>query len=385
VTRIEEMAEKYNIQKVADRAEKLGNACPVARVNPDFSPYEIAVLALSGTDRLLESRLIWECLACGMCKIASDGEVDMSCFIRDIREEARGRGFSGTQTHGGMLILAQELAAGYAGIENSVTGKKRNKWLTDDLKVESEKGEYLFWAGGAPIFDAAVPELEPRTTDSVRASILLLNKLGIRPVLLENEQFSGHDLLWSGDTGGFMRLAERNLKAIEKSEARVVLVGSPEDYYTIARSYPERFGALDFQVHHITEFIARRLDGFAFRELKKRVTYHDPCRLGRGMGVYDAPREILRAIPGVEFVEMPTSREHAACCGTSCWINCTGFSKLMQVNRLREAASVGAELLVSACWECIIHFKCAIRQKSWKQVYIDIEDLVTLTSSLLRM
>jgi Fe-S oxidoreductase len=137
-------------------------------------------------------------------------------------------------------------------------------------------------------------------------------------------------------------------------------------------------------VLHITEIIAENLNKLEFHELKKRVTYHDPCRLGRGMGVYDPPREILRAIPRIELVEMQTSREYASCCGTSCWVNCNRYSKLMQVNRLREAANVGAELLVSSCWECTIHFKCALSPRAWKQVFIPVEDQLTLIASLLK-
>jgi heterodisulfide reductase subunit D len=308
----------------------------------------------------------------------------MSYFIRSTREKAAKKGFFPTETHGGMLITAQRLNANPVGIEISIKKPKRNSWLGEDLDVESKTGKYLFWAGGAAFFDVAIPELEPKTTLSARAAVRLLNKVGIKPVVLENERFSGHDLLWTGDIEGFKRLAEQNLEAINKSKAEIIIVSSPEDYYTFAKSYSEYFGNLDFEVLHITEIIAVRLNRLKLHEFRKKVTYHDPCRLGRGMGVYDPPREILRAIPGVELVEMPTSREYSSCCGTSCWINCTRFSKLMQVNRLREAVSVGAELLVSACWECTLHFKCAIRPKSWKQVFIDVEDLLTLVSSLLR-
>jgi Fe-S oxidoreductase len=120
-----------------------------------------------------------------------------------------------------------------------------------------------------------------------------------------------------------------------------------------------------------------------FSESGKRVTYHDPCRLGRGMKVYDAPREILRAIPGLELVEMKNKRELSSCCGTSCWINCGGYSKLMQVNRLKEAAASGAEALVTTCWECAIHFRCTLRPEAWQQTSMEVEDLTVLAVSLL--
>ncbi|UCB46043.1 MAG: (Fe-S)-binding protein [Spirochaetota bacterium] len=377
-----ELAEKYNIHKVDEHAARLSEVCPVARVNPDFSPSQIAMLASGKPDKLLASQLIWECLACGLCKITAD--VNMSYFIRDSREKASKEGYFPTHTHGGMFISAQRLSTNPERFKKSYGKPRRNNWLEEDLKVESETGKYLFWAGGASFFDAAMPELELKITNSARFAVRLLNTLGIKPVVLENERFSGHDLLWTGDREGFKQLAEQNIKAITKSKARVVVSASPEDYYTLSKSYPEFFGDLDFKVLHITEILAQKLDRLKFYELKKRVTYHDSCRLGRGMGVYDPPRAILRAIPGIELVEMPTTREDASCCGTSCWIQCSRYSKMMQVNRLREATGVGAELLVSACWECTIHLRCAVNPKSWKQVFVPIEDLITLLSSLLR-
>jgi Fe-S oxidoreductase len=100
------------------------------------------------------------------------------------------------------------------------------------------------------------------------------------------------------------------------------------------------------------------------------------------MDVYDAPRDILRAIPGLELVEMKNTREFSACCGTSCWTNCNRYSKLMQINRLREAADVGAETVVTTCWECAIHFQCATRPEAWRQVAMDVKDLIVLAESL---
>jgi len=114
------------------------------------------------------------------------------------------------------------------------------------------------------------------------------------------------------------------------------------------------------------------------------VSYHDPCRLGRGLGVYDAPREVLRAVPGLELVEMEHSRESARCCGTSCWINCSGYSKLMQVKRLQEAEQAGVESLVTTCWQCALHLRCATRAEAWLQVQTDIRDWAVLLAGLLR-
>ncbi len=375
---IDKLVEQYNILDVGEHAEKLNETCPVAGVNLEFSPEKIAMLAKKDPGALVESPLIWECLACGLCRQVTEQRVDMSLFIRNVREQASNSGFHGTETHGGMLITTQRLSA------FTSANPRRTGWINEALKVESGKGKYLYWVGGAPFFDAVMPELKPAALDSARAAILLLNKLGVRPVVLENERFSGHDLLWTGDTKGFRSLADQNMLAIKNSGAKVLIVSSPEDYYTLAKSYAEYSGGLDCEICHITEFVANHLSELKFSEYRQRVTYHDPCRLGRGMGVYDAPREILRAIPGVELVEMKNTRDYSSCCGTSCWTNCNRYSKLIQINRLREAASVGAEALVTTCWECAIHFNCATRPEAWRQVFMDVSDLTVLAASLLQ-
>jgi len=370
------LVEKYNIYNGKMAVQRLNESCPVAMVTPGFSPERIIDLSKNDPGALLKSTLIWECLACGLCRQLTDGKVDMSRFIREVRIHAAAGGYFGTETHGGLLMSVQRINA------TSALHPKRTDWITKPLRVVHGKGKYLYWVGGAPFFSAVMPELGSAALDSARAAILLLNHLGVKPVVLEDERFSGHDLLWTGNKEGFLALARKNLKAIMGSGADVVIVSSPEDYYTLGRSYREYCGDFDFEVCHITEFIAKHLDRLKFREWKKRVTYHDPCRLGRGMGIYDAPREILMAIPGIELVEMKNTRELSLCCGTSCWINCNRYSKMMQVNRLHEAAATGAEILITTCWECAIHFYCAIRPEAWRQVSMDIKDLVTMAASL---
>jgi heterodisulfide reductase subunit D len=377
VSRVGELAAQYGIDAARREAGVLKTACPVARVNEEFSPEKIAVLASGDPEGLLRSPAIWECLACGLCREVTAGAVDMSRFVRELRSLAAEAGSPGSETHGGLLMAAQRLDS------TGAFAPKRAAWITDSLQVSLGKGEYLYWAGGAPFFAAALPDLQPTAVESARAALRLLNHLGIRPVVLGGERFSGHDLLWTGNVEAFRRLAERNLQAIRESGARKLIVSSPEDYYTLAVSYRECFGGLGFEVRHISELLAENLSRLRLKEWKAVVSYHDPCRLGRGMGVYDPPRELLRAIPGVQLVEMEHARELSLCCGTSCWTGCNRYSKLMQASRLQEAAATGAAILVTSCWECALHFRCAMRSSAWQQARVRVADLVALVGALL--
>jgi len=101
------------------------------------------------------------------------------------------------------------------------------------------------------------------------------------------------------------------------------------------------------------------------------------------MGVYEQPRQVIRAL-GLEIVEMEHSGKNALCCGTSCWTNCGAINKQIQVDRLREARATGAELLITACAKCQIHFKCAMDDVgAGEETGIEIKDLVTLVDEAL--
>ena len=131
---------------------------------------------------------------------------------------------------------------------------------------------------------------------------------------------------------------------------------------TFKDAYPKHLGELPFEVIHITEFLARKLPAseISFQpSTNGAITYQDPCRLGRKAGIYEAPRELLKQIPGTRLTEMARNRENALCCGTSAWMECSGCSKTMQSERLEEAAQTGATTLITACPKCQIHLTCA--------------------------
>ena len=381
------LAGEHGLAAVLDEGERVNGLCPVAAVNPEFTPERIAHLAVHDGAGLLESPLIWDCLACGLCRQATGGRADMSGFVREVRREALRLGQAGLETHAGLLLAAQRIEAAGGSQADRRSWIERFPELEVELEVEpgvaQGRSDTVYWVGAAPFLAAAFPSFRPTALDSARAAIRLLNRLGIRPLVLARERSSGHDLLWTGDREAFERLAAANLQALRESGATTVVVSSPEDCYTLKVSYAELPGRQPLEIRHLSEVVAERVSELRFREWPHRVSYHDPCRLGRGLGVYEAPRAVLEAIPGLELVEMERSRELAPCCGTSCWIQCTRYSKAMQRRRLEEAAAAGAEALVTTCWECALHFRCATRPEAWQQVRMEVRDWAVLVAGRL--
>jgi Fe-S oxidoreductase len=330
-------------------------------------------------DELTYNRDLYSCLTCYACSAKCPGDVDFPLFIQKARSVASKVGQQGDCAHSGVLQAMARL------MSNPKMNQNRLEWLTDDLKV-AEKGEVMFFVGCAPYFEHAF-DFDTGAIDVARASVSVLNGIGIEPVLLPDEKCCGHDLLWTGDIETFKQLAEHNAAVIKEAGIKKIVFSCPEGYRTFKEDYP-KYVEMDCQLQHISECLADAIaEGKAnLAEVNKKVTYHDPCRLGRHLGVYDAPRNTLGAIPGVELLEMEHNRENSLCCGTSAFVNCDACSRQMRIDRLLEAKATGAEVLVTSCPKCQTHFRCAMTTKAEEkgpEVEIEVVDLVNFVAGVL--
>jgi Fe-S oxidoreductase len=255
-------------------------------------------------------------------------------------------------------------------------------WLDGDLKVDQES-DTIYFPGCLPYYDAAFGDLEFEGLDIARSAVRVLNKLGIHPRILENERCCGHDQYWQGDMETFQSLAALNLEIIQKTEAKRIITTCPECAYTLGRTYPEEIGDLGMEVFHISEILAGQLPN-STKGNKERVTFQDPCRLGRFTGIYQEPRDLITGI-GYDLVEMDHNRSTSICCGTSCWSTCGQTNKKVQSDRLEEAESTGAEILVTACVKCQIHLRCAqLGPGNGESSQLPIRDLTTLVAERMK-
>ncbi len=348
--------------------------CPVSRVNHGFSPRRLLTKAVAGENaNLLADKTVWTCLTCMQCQQRCPSDIDYIHFTQIVRQHVKQNGQEALCSHGGALQSLMKIMTAPELSQN------RLGWVTPDLKT-SEKSEYLFFVGCLPYFDVFFTDIKANSLDIARSTLKVLNFLGIEPQILPNERCCGHDLLWMGDIENFRKLARHNIQAINESHAKKVVTACPEGFTTLKFDYPELFGAQHYEVVHISELIMETLTNHKdeLKKLKKKVTYHDPCRLGRFAGLFDAPRQVIEAC-GAELVEMPKNRKNAVCCGTSSWVNCDAYSRMIQTNRLKEAKGTGAEALVTACPKCQIHFTCTQNAAGYpEQDKIQIVDLTAL-------
>jgi len=327
-----------------------------------------------------EDPLFWSCLTCKRCSELCPSDVLFSEFMRDARGSARNDGRSGDCSHG------EVIQTWGAMMTDPDLDQKRLDWLGRDLKV-SDDSEILYFVGCLPYYEVQFKHLGIEGLAIARAAVRILNHLGIEPRVLSDERCCGHDQLWEGDTATFDALARLNLERFKATKAKQIVTTCPECARTLGVDYPQRVGAHGMEVLHLTQFVSRQLAASRIEwgsEIKNGpATYQDACRLGRHLGVYEEPRALLRA-SGLDLVEMERSHHGSLCCGTSCWTACGQVSKNIQIERLKEAKATGAELLITSCVKCQIHFKCAQQDPTLENdIAISIRDLTTVLADRL--
>jgi Fe-S oxidoreductase len=269
---------------------------------------------------------------------------------------------------------------------------KQNRlgWVTDDLKISKDKGDVLLFTGCAYQLGTVYSDRAAHLKEIPRSAVKILNAAGVTPLVLEDEVCCGHDLLWLGDEDSFFKLMDKNVERLKATGAKTIVFTCPECMRTIDMDYQDFSGDLPFEMVHISDFIANaikegklKIDGDV--EFKK-VTYHDSCRLGRHLGIYDPPREVLSAVKGVELVEMERTRDKSTCCGVNAWANCDEKGKKMQIDRIMEAKKTGADAMLTFCPKCEVHFNCAVHNKvpvDKELVDIPVEDFTNVIARAL--
>jgi Fe-S oxidoreductase len=232
---------------------------------------------------------------------------------------------------------------------------KRDAW-TRDLSIRPfvEGMEFLLFVGCYYSYD-------PRMKKVAVATARLLEHAGVEfGILGDKESCCGESIRKTGNEEVFRSLARENIKTFIDAGVKKILALSPHCYHTLKHEYPEFM--VSFEVVHITELLSKLVDEgrLAFSgTVAKKVTFHDPCYLGRHGGIYDAPRDLLRKVPGLELVEMPDARQDSLCCGGGggrIWMDTPKDERFADL-RLAQAKEVGADVLATSCPYCISNFE----------------------------
>jgi len=254
--------------------------------------------------------------------------------------------------------------------------EERGKWAEGTgLQAYSDQ-EYLFYVGCVGSYDEVGQRMARNVGNLLSAVGLSVGILGSR------ETCDGNEVKVLGETGLFTQLAEENIMQFLKMDVKKIITLDPHALNAFKKEYPKLRG--NFEVFHFTEILAGLIKEkrIALSEYRAKVTYHDPCYLGRHNQIYTPPREILKSIPGLELVEMRRNSVNAFCCGGgggNFFTDIIGPGEDSPARvRVREAIDTGAEILAVACPQCAKMLADAIKgeEKEEKMEVLDLAEII---------
>lgn len=319
-----------------------------------------------------EGEELWKCVTCNTCVSRCPRGVEIIDVIRSMRS---------------ILVEMDQLPRPLRTVLNSLdqegnpwteSRQERTKWIKGvDVKKVTPETEYLLFTCCTPAYDA-------RSQKVARSLVKVLQSAGVDfGIIGEEASCCGDAAHKIGNPELFDELKDSNLAVFEKYGVDKIICISPHCY----KAFRDLYGAKGIQVFHYTEIIESLLKEGSLK-LKdqggKVITYHDPCYLGRHSGVYDAPRNVINGIDGVEFREMRRIRERSLCCGGGgggAWMETEAGDRFAE-SRIEEAVDTGAKTIATGCPFCILMLEDGAKSLN-KDEEIEIKDLAEIVESAL--
>ncbi|MBC7795099.1 MAG: (Fe-S)-binding protein [Clostridia bacterium] len=318
---------------------------------------------------------IWACTTCGSC------EQECPVFIEQVPRIIQMR-MNKVLMEGDIV---PELARAFKGMENQknpwgIGFDKRDEWAkgldVPRMQDEAAKAEppLLYWIGCAGSFD-------DRNKKITLAMVKILRAADVNFAILGAEEgCTGDAARRTGNEYLFQMLAMSNVEVLNRYKTKKILTHCPHCYHTLKTEYPQ-FGG-NFELIHHTQFIEQLIvDGRLklTKEVKTAVAYHDSCYLGRYHNIYNAPRAIVKAIPGASLVELPRNKSRSVCCGAGggrFWME-EHIGERINEHRAKEALAAGTDTVGSACPFCLIMMRDGVNALGREDVKTrDIAELV---------
>ena len=293
---------------------------------------------------------MYSCLTCSACTNACPQLVDYDSYVDMRRALTVGGPPASNIPH---TVLQAVLAA------EAEEERDADFISIEDYPIDSSIGYYpgcVDYLDQEMIF-SHVNEGEMNLGDATTSAFTLFEEMDKEVAYLGRDflKCCGHDQKWQGMDEVFEKLKAYNQKKIIDSGIDTLVSSCAECFRTFAKDY-ELEG---IKVMHTTEFLIE--NGFDMdlkSEEEVTVTYHDPCRLGRQMEIYEGPRDLVTAVEGVDLVEMEHTKEDALCCGVSSMMSCNEDSRALRVQRFDEVRATGADIMLTSCPKCVSHFEC---------------------------
>ncbi len=315
---------------------------------------------------------IWICATCGACVERCPRGVEIIDVMRAFRRVVSEVGVG--KVPDSLRLSVKNIAS--LGNPQGEPEEKRGNWAeTSGVAAITPETEWLYFSCCVPAYDSQVNRMAQSITKVIKKAGIDFGVLGAK------ERCCGESVRKAGSESLFQSLAQSNIQTFTEGGITKVLVTSPHCYHTFKNEYPE-LGA-KFETVHYTQLLAQLIKEekltFSREVNKKKVIYHDPCYLGRHNEIYEEPRSVLQALPGINLIEFTDSRQNALCCGGGggrIWME-TPKSERFSNLRLEQAIDLGAEVLAVACPYCMLNFDDSLLTMG-KEGAIEIKDISEL-------
>lgn len=342
------------------KCSRCHNVCPANLSGKSLSPMNFILKLRELMDKglwdnrlvseFIESEVIWACVTCGACLYECPMMIHHVESLIDIRRALFAEG---------ELVPKEFLELSYnvmrTGNPYGFSPADKESWIMNlvdegivEIAKENEEYDYIYWMGCNVSYDIDIRKCG-------EALLKLLNKSGFRVAVLLEEQCCGEPSRRIGDELMFTEVVRTNGALLSKYRFKKILFSCPHCYNVFKHEYPQ-YG-YSFSSEHYSQFLYNLVKSGVLRPskiLEMRVTYHDPCYLGRWNGIYEEPRYLIKSIPGVQFKEMKRSRENSFCCGGGGGHAFFEMKEGERISKIRmgEVESIGVDVLIAACPFC---------------------------------
>ncbi|MEW6443733.1 MAG: (Fe-S)-binding protein [bacterium] len=349
---------------------KCMGGCPISLVSPTFNIRRVLndVLVTKGEEVAHGRDVLWNCSACGTCKSRCPKGVSPMDMVFNLRS---------------VLVEDGEVPSKVRDVLKSIDLRK-NPWnMVGDSRKEWMEGLGIKSAAEAEVlyFVCCTPALDPRLQKIPKALAKAFERGGVSfGTLGADEVCCGNEIKRLGDIWNFEALMETNKESFNQSGVKEIVVTSPHCYNTFKNDY----SGLTAEVKHYTQV----LDGLLAEnritftgQFARKVAYHDPCFLGKQNKIFDEPRRVLQAVPGLTYVEFDRCRERSLCCeggGGRMWIEAFDAGEKTANVRVKEALELGVDVIAVACPFCLLTLEDAVKSGGHEEKLqvMDISEIV---------
>jgi len=316
------------------------------------------------------SDTVFQCTLCGNCREVCTAGIQLTDLWKDMRQDMVRRGKYPKKID----LIKDNLLKSYNVFDED--NEERAEWV-EDMRDPPDDG-FIRDRAEVVYFTGCVSSYFPVAQKIAIAQSAIFTKANVDFTLLgEDEWCCGFPFLGAGLEDLFTRFMEHNIEAIKARGAGQVVFSCPSCYQMWREFYPEDTG---IAIAHSTEYALKLIQEglLPLSPIDMKVTYHDPCDLGRGARVFDAPRQIINAIPGVRFVELPNNRENCKCCGGGGNLEMINakLSENIARNKIEEVMQTGADAIVTSCQQCVRSMLTYVRRNKIKIEVLDINQLI---------